>query len=671
MIFYYLLLFILGFALIFLAGHCIISLSAVKIEKTYNRSFFKLFLGLTFIITCYSLLKTSGGTINAGLILIGILYYTVTKQKFDLKGYKERLKIYKTDFLPLLTILVFSSLFFFWKYYCLFNNGQAFPIVINSDSIYHSNLAIFLNSTGIESSNTNYFYLPDGTHPYHYFEGWTIAFFSFIFNSNYWITEECLVYPLFASIVVAGTWALFEKFIALTTFNKCLGLLTVFFSGFYFSELSELSELFNYQETYSYGYNAIDEFWGLKLVVAYIFAIAALLLFIDQKIKHGILILLALPVISISVAAGVLSATFMFILFLLFFKKKINSIISPYTLLLPVIVCLFIALFYKLSSATTEYISIPSSSNIITEFNSITVLKSKIVLFFLRIIQLIILYAPVWILLLLSFLTSQKGTWSKHFSKLKFCLFYLPFIIFCSLIIWLILSFSFGSKAFYFYAALPFINVLSLLIIAISYNFMQKTYFKWGTGIVILSMMVFFLYRTNSIYSYDKNKLWSIYSKEYLEEVYAHSKNIQGKFGGKIEGVSFFNSGIYNDNIDKLGYFLSGFNRTADKSSILTSLSSIDVTQEQLDQTINKGYVLTTPLYLFTNELKKNKHFTSNENARLQFIKKHKIEYLFINKGIQMDSCLLPFISKYLKDPKSGISFILLDQEKLLKTNSR
>jgi hypothetical protein len=328
---------------------------------------------------------------------------------------------------------------------------------------------------------------------------------------------------------------------------------------------------------------------------------------------------------------------------------------------------LYIALFYKFSSATTEYISIPSSSNIITEFNSITVLKSKIVLFFVRILQLIILYAPAWILLLLSFITSQKGTWNNHFSKLKFCLLYLPFIVFSSLTIWLILSFSFGSKAFYFYAALPFINILSVLIIAISYNFMQKTYLKWVSGIVILSMIVFFLYRTNSIYSYDKKKLWSIYSKEYLEEVYVQSKNIQGKFGGKIEGVSFFNSGIYNDNIDKLGYFLSGFNRTADKSSILTSLSSIDVTKEQLDRTINKGYVLTTPLYLFTNDLKKNKHFTSNENARLQFIKKYKIEYLFINKGIQIDSCLLPFISKQIKDPKSGISFILLDPKKLLK----
>ena len=201
--------------------------------------FYKLFIGVLSIVSFYSLTKTSGKTINIGLILIGITYVILTKQKIDLNSYKQKCKLTKNELLPLLSLFTLSLLIFIWKYYCLFNNGQDYPIVINSDSIFHSNIAVFLDKTGIESSNTNYFYPPDGTHPYHYFEGWTISLFASLFKLNHWITEELLVYPLFALITISGMWALIEKFTSLNTITKIISIsisyITVsdiiFFSG--------------------------------------------------------------------------------------------------------------------------------------------------------------------------------------------------------------------------------------------------------------------------------------------------------------------------------------------------------------------------------------------------------------------------------------------------------
>lgn len=645
----------------------VISLFPIQTSNKYTILFYKLLLGLVVTITLYSFIKTNGVTINSGFIFFGGLLLFLNRSKIDLTHYFERVKNYKPDIPLLASVFIFASLIFFWKYYCLFHNGQDFPIVINSDSIFHSNISIFLNSTGVESLNANFLYPPDGTHPYHYFEGWTIAFFSFLFNSNYWIIEESIVYPIFAAIVLTGTWALSENFIKLNFFTKLGGLITVFFSGFYFAELSEAWRILNVKETYTYAYNAIDEFWGLKLVVAYIFVIASFLLFIERKILTGIIVISMLPIVSITLAPGILASVSVFIVSMILFRKKlkIDYSISIYSLLIPFSVFVFIAFFYAFSGSSTEFITIPSSSNIITEVNSIAAIKNKITLFSFRIIQLLLLYSPVWIIMIISIFTSDKNTWREHFKKLASPMFLLGFVVIISLTISLLVSFAFGSKAYYFYTSLPFINILSVLLLIIAQHTIHFKILKWSVRIIIISFMIFFMNRTRTIYSQNKSKLWDQYSEDYIQEVYNLSLGIKNKIGGRIEGPMFFNYPIIIDNIDFLSPYTSGFNKKSNDSFILTSLSVIDITQKQLDNMLNKNYILTAPMYIFTKQLKKSNQFSSNENARLLFIKKNKIEYLLLNKDVTLDESIKPLVKKQIKDPKSGITFILIDPSKI------
>lgn len=666
MIFYYFTLFFISLLFLFLLGHAILSFFPANSEKPYLTSFFKLFVGLFASITFYSILKTGGITINIGLVVLGILFYFQSKEKLDFTQFKHRIKLNKKDFIPFFYIVCFSSVYFFWKYYCLFNHGEEYPIVINSDSIYHSNLSIFLNEFGIESLNTNYYYPPDGTYPYHYFEGWTIAFFSFILNLNHWITEELIVYPFLAAIVVSGTWALFEKLGILTFENKVLGLITVFFSGFYIIEVVDGMALFDYLDNYTYGYNAIDEYWGLKLIIAYIISIAGLLLLIEKKIILSILLFLFLPIVSITLAPGILGATFSLLFIVIVFDKKFkfNLNLPKYSLLFPVVIFLLIALFYLITGSKIAFITPPSKENIINEFSSIISIKDKIKLFGIGLVQILFLYSPVFITLVLSYFIGNKIILKEQLKKIKITLLLSFLVITISLIVWLILYSAFVSKGYYFYPSLPFINILSVIIIAISVSALKSNYIVWGVRIGLVFAFYFFIQRTNEIYTNNKITLWDKYSKEYIAQVYKECSKIKNKMGGKVEGTSFFDKGVYNDNIDKLGNYVSGFYPKADSAFVPTSLSAIDVTPKQLEKIVNKNYILQTPIYLFSNKLKQSNKELTNDQIRFYFIKKHKIEYLFLNKGIELAENLRPYLKKQIKDKKSGVTFILLDVTK-------
>ena len=666
MFFYYFLLFILSITLLYSLGNFLLSFFEIESKGKYYSMFFKLFIGLISVISIYSVLKTGGKTINTGFILIGILYYFVSKQKIDLIKFKDRFRIKKEEITPLLTILLFSSFIFIWKYYCLFNNGQEYPIVINADSIFHSNIAAFLNSSGVESLNTNYFYPPNGTNPYHYFESWTIACLAFLLHLNYWITEELIVYPVYALLIVTGIWALIEKFVPLTILNKVFSLSVLFFSSFYFESLTGLSDIFNLKETYTFNFNALDECWNLKLSVAYIFSIAGLLLLADQRRVLGMIALLGLPIATISVAPGILGATSLFLFGIFISHRKTSSKIAFITVFIPFLVFSYILFFYGITGSTSAYITTPTGAEFFKEFNSFLAVKKKIVMYFYRILQVIIFYSPVWIILLLSILTS-KGKWKDHVNKLKSPLFFTVILVLFSLLIWLLLYFGCGSKAYFFYASLPFLNILSVLLLIVSLETTQSIILKWFIRFFIFLTMVLFSVRSYNSYQENKKTHWEKYSSKFIQDVFSISKNLKNQIGGRFEGTRYFDNPLFIDNVDHICSFLSGFNKTNEGTYITTSLSSIDISGKQLKNTLNKNYVLTSPLYLFRKKQIASKKYMNNNSTRLKFIQNNKFEYLIVNHNIFIDDQIKSIIKKQLVDSKSGVSFILLDQDKLLK----
>src|SRR5690606_15576929 len=93
---------------------------------------------------------------------------------------------------------------FLVNYFRYFHEGYDVPVVINWDALSDVSRAIYMNFSGIESSDTNFIYPPNGTQPYHYFEAWSVAALSFPFGSNFWVTQNLIFQPLILGLSYLG-----------------------------------------------------------------------------------------------------------------------------------------------------------------------------------------------------------------------------------------------------------------------------------------------------------------------------------------------------------------------------------------------------------------------------------------------------------------------------------
>lgn len=631
----------------FFVGHTLFSVTSIpcKTKENVSALFYKTTIGFILQILIYSIFKTNLLTINSLILILFIYIFFRSFKKnnlFDFKIFKSRTCIYA---------IIPVSIIFFWKYYCLFNENKAFPIVINSDSIYHSNLSIFLQKFGVENLNTNHFDLPDGTYPYHYFEAWTTAYFSEILNLNHWITEELIVYPIFSSLTVLGLYSILEKFKFLNILTSVGSIFVLNFSGIYTIISNFDFFLLQYKETYAFSYNALDEFWCLKLVVIYLMITIVINLYVDKKYYLATVVLMATSFFSITIFLGFAFGILFFLLFSWLFRKQINLFNSNELrnlIIINLLIIISLFIFYKTTESNYNFIIKPNLNQIILSIDNFTKIKSKMMYFLIRLTQLLLIYLPF--ILILVFLLK------KFYTSLNFKLVYLFFglvtsITITSLTIWNLLDFSFGSKGYFFYSILPIYNVLSVIIILLAIKYLKNKPLKNLLFFGFLCIGIFNSQKTIKTYNENKNTLWNSFSQKFLKEVYNDSKYIKSNYGGRIEGVNFFKNSITNDNIDYLGFFMSGFYKNSYNYKITTSISAGYTnlnSPEILTQT--KKYIKAMPIYNFY-KVEKRKNIND-------FIKKHNISYLLVNKNETIFKEIK--FKKKIFDNKSGITYYRL-----------
>ena len=637
----------LCFVFSFILGYLIFSLASFdfKSKKTINTFFYTTTIGFIFQILTYSIFKSHFITVNS-LVLVLFLYILFNRLKEN--NYSFKFEIQKFEFKKLVYVLIPIGIIFTWKYYCLFNENKDFPIVINSDSIYHSNLSIFLQKFGVENLNTNHFMLPDGTYPYHYFEAWTIAYFSEILNLNHWITEELVVYPLFASLTILGIYSIMEKFNFLNIFTSIGAIFVLNFSGVYTILLNSNLDFLQYKDTYAFSYNALDEFWCLKLVVIYLLITIVMNLFFDNKHYTGTIVLIATSFFSITIFLGFSFGILMFLVLSWFIRgrityykpKEIRNLI-----IINVLTVISILLFYYTTESTYNFIIKPSIKQVLIEINDLTKVKIKIMYFIIRLLQLVLIYSPS---ILISFFFIRKFHSTKNLNLLYLLFGLFTSITFSSLIIWVLLDFSFGSKGYFFYSILPIYNVLSVLSILLTTKYLVNKKIKLLFFSIYLFIGILNCEKTVKTYTENKKNLWDSFSKKFIYEVYKDSRYIRSNYGARIEGVNFFNNSITNDNIDYLGYFMSGFYSNSDNFKITTSISAgyanLNST-EVIAQT--KKYIQAMPIYNF--------YKIHNKNNLNDFIKKHNISYILVNKNEKLNNEIK--FKKKIFDNKSGITY--------------
>jgi len=655
----YILFFFIAFSIVYLTGHFIISIFVSKKKSIHEIIFWKLFFGLFLTVSIYSIVKTKFQTINLGVLLLLLIFLFLEKNRKEIisriNNEKSKLKLFNISIVEIKEIVyLFISLLpiFFIKYFFLFNNDKDYPVVISRDSIYHANISQFLNKFSVESLNSNISFIPDGTHPYHYFEAWTDSFFTFLFKSNYWITIELIVHPLFLLLIISGLWTIISKINILNFFNRIISFLVIFFGGLYLERFSSNS-FFNLHLRY----NAFDEDWGLKLSLAYIVVIFAINLFVDKKILKGLLILNMLPIISITFSTGIIFSSIIIILFYFIYQKKYKSLIKVefYYLLVPFMVLLFIYIFYSLTSSSYDFIKIPSIKNLIFVDDYTIFFKSKLQLLLDTLIKFFVAYSPVFLLIII-YSFNHSNNLFKFFILNQF-IFVFTFIIFViSLVTYLFFETNFGSQTYFYYQSLPFLNILFVLLIITQLQFIKFKILSFLLKTMIIFTLILFVVRSYKLYVLSKKWTWDKYSTTFIDRVNEIIVKMEKPIGGEIIKYSNYPFSVYSGNTDLLGFFTIGQN--IDSKNI--PLWWIDITISDKKTILNPNYQVKSDVYEFKNQLLYNNDFISNDDTRFRFIKKYKLKYLFIDKDVQLEKQTKTLVKDIISDNQTGVKFIIL-----------
>ena len=394
--------------------------------------FFRLFVtnivGITAIVMLYSLLKSQGKTINT--VLLPILFFflysfkkTVQKPTFN---FKEITKDCGWILLVFLLFFMYQSFFYFDMV-----NGEIKTLYI--DYYWYGSITDSLKLWGSETQFTemSYFFIPfrNGLMPYHYFELWFTAFFSYYFkisslNSYYFITTTIL-----SSVFLIGIMQLLSKVLKKIRFIVPIAIVFLFISGMHFRFLDHF-EWFKY--SFIFSDRSILTLAASKSLIILIFVLLFYQLYKQAYLQPAYAILLAIPVLSFTFLPMIYGGILLFVVLNLItnrFKIKRNDL---YLFLAVLLHLLFIMVFYSLfqSGYTNDYafkqifkmgIFKGITNNAFSFLNGKIILSNFIVFSIPYIVTLFstiaILYSP-FLLLGFSHIKTNKAVWILLFCML-------------------------------------------------------------------------------------------------------------------------------------------------------------------------------------------------------------------------------------------------------------
>jgi hypothetical protein len=406
----------------------------------------------------------------------------------------------------------------------------------------------------------------------------------------------------------------------------------------------------------NYLINAFDEWKGFTVSIAYLIVMLFFTLYFNTKEKkNAFLILLFLPIVSITLAPTILTILFIVSLILIIFKNKLNQRSNLSLILNTLIIAVTIGVFYFVFKTTEQYISTPSLK--LNELFTISTLKHRFIIIIEKLIQGVILFLPILLILLYVWINNfhdfRKKLQSK--SNIIFILFIFTGIS-ISTLVWQVLYHSFGSSQFLFYTMLPFINIISLLILCYFLISIKKNYSIIFSSILIPFCFFFFGFRSYNI-AHDARVFYhERYSLTYIQRVVYEVSKLKNRTGIKFEDKKDYVK--YNDLEHLVGNFLPGhFNKT-----FLFSYTKAEMfiknefPSEEAKMLIPKAPLVT----LYTSRFGEIKKMDSLKKLVLNLISENKITFVLVKEINQIPDLIKPFIKSSIIDTKSGEVFLTL-----------
>ena len=458
----------------FLIGYTCLYILDAGIEKFFSTIFSSAFLGILLFVITFSLIKTGGNTVNIGLlILLLILIYEHKKSKRNSKqSYLLSIWI-KGNMIAFISVFVVLAFCYLFTHV---NAGSPEEIskastMLHRDFFWLANNSHYLSKSGNENIFNVNNILSESfkkNTPYHYFELWLNSGVSELVNILPIVSDRNIVLPLLLSIVIIGFASIAEHFLISPIQRILFAIISVFFLGLFFFDFLTFITKFKI--------NALD---NPKYTVQYIWIIACLLLFLNNRIHLAIVVLLMLPIASISTAPGIYGGVLVYLFHRLWKKTEIETIrLAGYVLFS----FLFIVLFYYFQRENNSGTVLPLSSlNLLQYTNDFSVkgIKTMMYICLSSLLQLNIIYLPYSILFFYFGIRYRKIiSDSTYISQLKQAGWLFLLIFMSALVSWSVLTKLQNSWELFTNIASASINIfipLTVLFLVTNCNLSFKT----------------------------------------------------------------------------------------------------------------------------------------------------------------------------------------------------
>lgn len=642
-LYYYFVVFII-IVLLYLVGAIVLyPFDKDSFRKSISKIFINLLLGLTLSITAYSIILTGFKTVNLFFVLLYLILFIHRKNVTYLHGltneYSE-LSWVKLILLFSLVILIYY-LFFLLTIINVFDwtlSGQT----IDVDSSFYSKLSQYL-SLGYE----NLYFARNfsenlGVQPYHYFEIWLTSMVSSFFNIPSLVSYSVITPGILSIIFFIGILALRTIKVKLSL-PFIIFVFVLSFVSFNYARL--ILKIFPGYSNYFFDLRFVGLTNKTSFIPTSIFFIA--FLFFQQRKESflALICLLGISIISINVAPAILGGVVLLIIFSLIFRK---SFFSEKLFIRDVVI--FIVLY-------TCYLFIARANENNTDFFNFNfqIFYEDIKWYLIR---FLISYSPfiLVIVALRNKINNLKVSNETFFMYLA--------VLSSGLLMSGLASGNFNGKQFFNNVAIPLSNVL-IIFIFFNYNYQKiNLSFKLAIG-----LLVFFCFTSSFMGKIARTRdLSKQYKLEVISEVRAEKRINSGEnvFIGSLRSKDYYQDKTpfqtaatslidYHD----LGQFLLLF----ENKVIIIGLSDMtasEIFNYYFDEPIKTEALKSIEKGTFYNYVLKYQtinHFVPLAQIQIDFIKKMKIKFLFVEEKTEVSSALEKYLKLICSDTNSKEKF--------------
>lgn len=656
-------------AIFYFTGKLLLGFLKVQVGCFWQDTFFSSALGCILWVGGFAVFTTGGITVFSPLLVIIalVLFKFQRQEKLTYPSPKFNL-----SYGLILGSLIAGNHFWFWRYIHDWSQPflDAFLVPKVDLAAYSKNILVLLKGYEVNPGVYNGYlmgYIDSGVTPYHYFDLWLAAFTTHFSGLPTLLTVELVSGSILLTLTGLGIAAVWESLGIKNLSLIAFALASVHFSGWFIGLVKgalekiemtflgkEIPYLFN---DFFNSYTETNVSVFTKIAPLYWVFCGIFLCLKAQKPQWAIVLCSLIPALYTPVSAAFIGGLGIWIAFELWLKKKWYQ--EVWLVIIAVILVVGFYAFFGSNNSVSANAHTKSFSKLI--FNTEQVIQG---LEFVLKCLLPMFQAYLFVFIGAIILYRRSPTEANILAKRWFSL---PFYIMIAGAVSALLmdrTVVFDYFQLFLNVALPAFKLIALVFIALIILYLPKASVFGRTinllpfyGVLLVSGLIisFLTSARNSHHTTTYKVDFELLNK--FEQHLVKHPNLN-KNGAYLTDHHW--NFVDNPALERTGLFLGYL----DKDFWQTSLSSRDSVPDNM---YFRTILLNTPFSLFVSEQQDKGLLTSLKQAKFDFIRKHKIEYLFVKHTLPADSLnlWLPYASEVWIDKNYKDHYLILDTSKI------